>query len=421
METITIYFIFLVIISSVKTQVLEEDSVDLVCPEGLLAAGFTWYNISLRDFYGGNTQASQKFSICINCKPETKERYQWIEICFANNENPVGGEFTWETQMCDKTFDGTNQFLLDLCQSGRPVCGLTLTTGMPSLKLAISGTKAISCKNQTTIRENHLQIAGYDIDLDCPENSTLLGMERYNLPASDDVIPVLSAFCKVNNYTKEHMIFIYAKGKSQDKEMMKLFGKSPGCPSNSVKGGGTRCNITDSTKNYCKLRWHSTGSEKPAFDFLKCPERIEMKPDVESSVTEDKKNYIIIGACCGVFILLIISIAIIKVKLKKPKSRDKFKENVMTENALPIEGSNTFELTEEDLAYEEVEQEQTESKSRTLQMENKEIPDQNSDIISIQSNDAYLYTEMPHKEEESTLNQTLEDDNNCIKAYMYIE
>jgi hypothetical protein len=150
-------------------------------------------------------------------------------------------------------------------------------------------------------------------------------MEKFNLPASNSGIqvPVLSALCKMNNNVKEQIIFIYAKGRSNDMEMMKLFGKSPGCPYNSVKGGGTRCNITDSTKKYCKLSWHSTGSEKPVFDFLECPKDIKMKPDAQASAIENQKFYIIIGACCGLFILLIVIIIFCIISVKKLKKAEK--------------------------------------------------------------------------------------------------
>ena len=199
--------------TSVKAQFLEEDQVALVCPEGLIAAGFSRYYKPFRAYPDGILMP-QDFSICVNCKPEKEEPYQWIEICFANNDDPLRGNFYWETKSCkDRPSDDSNKILLGICQDEKLVCGLTIATGRPTLKLAINGVQSIPCTkgmtdpaaftdnqpesvgygilNPTVVTETKSNIVNYDVDLACPINSTLLGLERFKLPASDGSIPVL--------------------------------------------------------------------------------------------------------------------------------------------------------------------------------------------------------------------------------------
>ncbi len=71
-----------------------------------------------------------------------------------------------------------------------------------------------------------------------------------------------------------------------------------------------------------------------------------------------------------------------------------------------------------DLFYEEVENEQIATVSRTIQRRNHKIPNDNLETITSQSNQRYLYT-VPDDEEPS-LNQAPEDSSHYMKAYMYI-
>jgi len=84
--------IVLILIFSPQSRGFENDQhLSLVCPEGLMAKGFTWYAQTINTI--SNEDKSQNFSICVNCKPENNETYQWIEICFSNNDNILGVNF----------------------------------------------------------------------------------------------------------------------------------------------------------------------------------------------------------------------------------------------------------------------------------------------------------------------------------------
>jgi len=181
---------------------------DLVCPEGLLAKGLSWYSVP----------NSQNFSICVNCKPEKEGPYQWIEICYANNENTLGGLFVFKTQSCEeKSFYDSNLLIKKMCQAENSVCGLTLTTEMPTLEFALKTVQSLPCANAMTdtaiMTEIKPNIVGYDVDLACPEKSTLSGFQRYNLPASRGSIPIISAVCKLNHNIVEQWITVGAKAK----------------------------------------------------------------------------------------------------------------------------------------------------------------------------------------------------------------
>ena len=429
-------------IAFVKTQEEEEDLMALVCPEGLLAKGFSWYGqpiiripVKSDDAFQKNSMDSQadnilsskkytysqKISMCVNCKPEKESRYQWIEICFANNENILEENFNWETKSCeDQPFDDSDELLPKICQDYRPVCGLTVTIGIPTLKFAIKEVQTIPCTNgitdPTAFTDNQTKSVSFDVGLACPVNSTLFGLERFKLPASDGSIPVLSALCRLNNYTKEHMIFIYAKGKLNDAQMHELFAKSPGCPFNSVLGKGTRCNLKESQSKFCSLRWHSTTSEKPIIDLLKCPCMKIKQQQQESAKENNQYIYIIIGVFVGLLILVIISITLHRVKVNKLRRDDEFK---ITENAVPNEGINPVRVEQSaDLLYEDVEGDQISSLSRTIQRRNQKIQAHNLETIALQSNDKYKYT-VPDRIED-TLKYAPED-SSYMKAYMFIK
>ncbi len=84
--------IALILIFSPQSRGFENDQhLSLVCPEGLMAKGFTWYAQTINTI--SDKDKSQNFSICVNCKPESNENYQWIEICFSNNDNILGVYF----------------------------------------------------------------------------------------------------------------------------------------------------------------------------------------------------------------------------------------------------------------------------------------------------------------------------------------
>jgi len=127
----------------------------------------------------------------------------------------------------------------------------------------------------------------------------------------------------------------------------------------------------------------------------------------------------VLSFLCGSFILIIIFHRIASYIYKVYKlnaEKAEFKNNGTTDNAI---GRNNTQSAEqpEDLFYEEVENEQIPTVSRTIQRKNCEIPNQNLETIPSQSNERYLYT-VPDDEEPS-LNQAPED-NDCMKAYMYI-
>ncbi len=130
---------------------------------------------------------------------------------------------------------------------------------------------------------------------------------------------------------------------------------------------------------------------------------------------------IVIGACCGSLILIIvfhrIASYIFKVyKLKTEKAE--FKNNGATDHATYRNNTQSVQQPE-DLFYEEVEDEQIATISRTIQRRNFEIPNHNLEtMITLQSNDIYLYT-VPDDEEPS-MNQAPED-SDYMKAYMYIK
>jgi len=366
MEVLTICFILLVhLLASVKTQPLEKDQVALICPIGLLAGGMSWYY----------HQSMRNFSICINCKPNREGHYQWIEICFANNEEPLGGAFTWYTQSCEKKpFVHANQFMQELCQETKSVCGLSIKTGTATYKEALRSVQSIPCPNfisdPTAIVSIMPNTADYDVELVCPENTTLFGFERFYLPISGGKIPVLSAICKLKDNFKDSWIFIHAKGMLNDNRMMDSLYKHETCPNLFVKDGGTRCKLRDkSSSMFCSLKLHST-SNKAIFEFSKCsnakminPPFLVSAPSYQVSapplqvyttpVTEyvgleqlsakERNQYIniIIGICCVFFILIIIFSTIYKMKVKKLKRADEFKKNDRTDNILAKEGTNT--------------------------------------------------------------------------------
>jgi hypothetical protein len=267
MEVLTICFILLVhLLASVKTQSLEKDQVALICPKGLLTGGVSWYY-----------QANKKnFTICINCKPEREGRYQWIEICFANNEEPLAGPFGWDTQSCEnKPFVDANQFMQKLCQGNKSVCGFSIKTGTVTLDLALRNVQSIPClsviSDATAIVSIMANTADYDVELVCPENATLFGFQRFYLPVSGGKIPVLSAICKLKDNIKDSWIFIYAKGILNDNTMMDSLYKHETCPNPSVKDGGTGCKFRGkSLSQFCGLKWHSTRNEESIFELLNC-------------------------------------------------------------------------------------------------------------------------------------------------------
>jgi len=354
------------LIASVKTF-RSEDQVALVCPDGLLAKGLSWY--VKPDNSTKNIFNSVYFSICINCKPGKESPYQWIEICFANNENPLGGQFIWKTQSCeDKSYNEFNELLPEICKEDKPVCGLIVTTGMKTLENSIEKAQPIPCKNgsanKTPVKENLSRSISYDVELACPEKSTLFGLERFSMPASNDYIPVLSVLCKLNDNNNEHMIFIYAKGKLKDSEMMQLFAKSPDCPMPSQKVNGTRCELMESPSEFSSLRWDST-SENSTIKLLNCSNGNETDPQaygIETTSTTESVSttiaqlstiisneyiYIIIGACLGLIFLLFIVISIYLIRIKKQKKdegkRKKSEDEINTISKNPYYESGQLE------------------------------------------------------------------------------
>jgi len=129
--------------------------------------------------------------------------------------------------------------------------------------------------------------------------------------------------------------------------------------------------------------------------------------------------FIFIGVLCGSFMFLIIfqKIASYIFKVKKLNAKKaEFKNIGTTENATDRNNTKSVKQSE-DLFYEEVENEQIATVSRTIQRKDCEIPKHNLETIPSQSNERYLYT-VPDDEEPS-LNQAPED-NDYMKAYMYI-
>jgi len=437
MKSIIICCILLLmnLIASVKSQI-SEDQVTLVCPDGLQAEGLSWYG-KPPDNSNKNIIYSKYFSICVNCKPENDSSYQWIEICFANNKDPLGGPFIWKTQSCgNKTDDELKDLLPVICQKDKPVCGLIVTNGMETLTKSIEIAQPIPCANVTAnptpTKLNLDRSIGYDVELACPANSTVFGLERLSLPTSYGYFPVLSVLCKLNDKIKEHMIFIYAKGKLNDSKMMQLFAKSPYCPMPSQKGNGTRCELMESPSEFCSLRWDST-SENSTIKLLNCSNGNEIDPqayEIETSPTSTTSSvlttpaqlsaiisieyvYIIIGACLGFLILLIIVITLYKIKVKKLKRENEFKKNCIAENATTQnDGNNPVnDKKSEDLCYEEVEEGQVVSGARIFQRRNHKIPIYKSERVELPSNDKYIYT-VPDREEKGP---------NYMNAEMFIK
>jgi len=476
MKTSIIFSIVLLhFTSSVDTQGLDEDQVALVCPKGLVAQGNSFYIKPINYTQSGSAEG---FSICINCLPEKEGLYEWIEICFANNENPLGGPFAFVQQSCEnKNSEYHNQFIQDKCQDNKSVCGLSVKTRTSTLELALKSVHSRPCTNGVTNPNVNVAFmpntAYYDIDLVCPENSTLFGLERFYLPDSGGIIPVLSALCTMKDNIKNSMIFIYAKGKLNDTKILDLLYSPPDCPFNSVNGKDTRCILLESPSKFCSLRWHSTYGT-PEFDFVTCskintqqpiaqvsttlaqvtetPAQISIqstqtsspplqvsKPPTEVSTTpaqvstppshamqphlnakESHQNiYIIFGIFFVLFILLIIVLTLYIIKIKNFRREDDFKRNDITENATPNQGNNTVRDEQlEDLCYEEVEDKQIAHGSKFLQKGNHNISVQNLETIALQANDKYLYT-VPDNEENS-LNQTPES-TNYVNAEMFIK
>ncbi len=127
--------------------------------------------------------------------------------------------------------------------------------------------------------------------------------------------------------------------------------------------------------------------------------------------------YILIGVLCLVLLIIFCQIASYIFKVKKLNTeKAEFKNSGTTENATDRNNTESVKQSE-DLFYEEVENEQIATVSRTIQRKNFEIPNHNLETITSQSNERYLYT-VPDDEEPS-LNKAPED-NDCMKAYMYI-
>jgi len=422
METLRTCFILLLhFIASVTTQVLEKGHFALVCPKGLLVEGISWY-----------VNRRENVSVCANCKPEKEGHYRWIEICFAKNESPLMGPFAFKTQSCeDKSFNDTHPFLQENCRHNKSVCGITVKTGTSTLNQALSIVQSIPCTNSVTNPNFDVSImpntAYYDVDLVCPENSTLFALERFYLQGSGGRIPVLSALCKLNDSDmNDSLILIYAKGKLNDTRIMDLLHRPPDCPFNSVNGIGTRCRLLESPSKFCSLRWHSTASEKPILELLKCSNMIIMKPTALEStspsqasqkptkyVSAEESNpyiYIIIGTFVVLLIILIIFLTLHTVKVKSPRREDTPQKNGIRDNAIPNEENKIVKDEQlEDLCYEEVEDEQIAHGSKILQNRNNKISIQDAETIALQSNDKYLYT-VPDMEDDS-LYQTSENTN----------
>jgi len=365
--------------NSQSTQDLDKDNFALVCPKGLLVEGISWY------YKPRENVSNESFSICVNCKPEKEGNYQWIEICFANSENPLRLSFGWHTLSCEnKPFNGTHQILQKICQENKTVCGITVKTGTSMLDQVLRSVQSIPCKNiVTNPYVNTLIItntANYDVDLVCPENSTLFGFERFYLPDSGGKIRVLSALCKLNENINSCLSIIHAKGKLNDTRIMDLFYKNYSGPINSVNGNGTRCILLESSSNIFSLRWHSTTCENTKIEYVNCSKIYAKEPTANVSVPptlasttlldlssttphiseyssqvsatstfvsttssqvsapaatlvsastsqvfskeSNQNNNYIIGTCCALFILLIIVIISCLIRVKKLKRDD---------------------------------------------------------------------------------------------------
>ena len=231
--------------SHAQSQSYENDRyLSLVCPEGLMAKGLTWYAQTINTILSENdsSRSSQNFSVCVNCKPEKEGPYQWIEICFSNNDNILGQPFQWDTTSCGEPISVTQkQFqIFQKCQRNEPFCGIHLFEGETTLKRALKTAQPILCTGFSSERSKDEIIrpnsAGFDVDLLCPENTFIDGFQKIFLPASGGLIPAFSASCKLaNNNGKDHLISVYAKGKLNNPVLNKIFSKSP--------QSKTKCNV----------------------------------------------------------------------------------------------------------------------------------------------------------------------------------
>ena len=368
----------------------------MVCPDDLLAKGFSWYVQTNTTNSGESLIDSQNFSICVNCKPEREHPYQWIEICYAKNGDILGGGFQWETKSCkDEPFDDSNEILKEICQNEIPVSGIIVPTEMLTLGLALKRVRSIPCKSVITNVTNTTEIepynVGYDVDLLCPKNSTLYGKEKIVLPGFDELqssygeILVFSAICELNNNINEDLIFVHAKGKLNDEEMKQLFSKSTDCPFQSYKGQGNRCNLNESESEYCSLRWSQTLTEKPVIDFLKCPNNTKIISEYER---ENNQNYFIIfGVCGAIMILLFVAISLHITKVKKIRRTATKKAKMMLNlNILNGRSNNIGQL--ESILYDDLEDEQT-SSYRVLQSRNQKRATENIETNTFQPRDRY--------------------------------
>ncbi len=339
MKALIIAFILLLhLIALVKTQSLEKDQVALICPKGLLTGGVSWYY-----------QANKKnFTICINCKPEREGHYQWIEICFANNEEPLAGPFGWYSQSCEyKPFVPANQFMQKLCQDNKLVCGFSIKTGIATYQKALRSVQSIPCLNvisdPTAIVSIMPNTADYDVELVCPENTTLFGFERFYLPISGGKIPVLSAICKLKDNFKDSWIFIHAKGMLNDNRMMDSLYKHKTCPNPSVKDGGTGCKFLEkSSLQFCGLKWHSTRNEESIFELLNCSTINIIKPPGKEN---NQHIYIIIGTCCVFFIVISICITQFKNSKRNEGIIKKDEDEIDTISRNPYYDSGQLEVS----------------------------------------------------------------------------
>ena len=249
-KVVTIYLLTTVI-AAAQHQNSGLKHFDLECPTGLMARGTTWY-AKPKPFE--RPEYSAKISICVNCQPAKRSNYQWIEICFANTEDILGGQFVWMTLSCkdEKNFRRSN-----ICDYSEPICGLNFKMGHANLASALNDSQPIPCTSIRSIYSGNLTMLNYDIDLMCPKKSRLFGFGRFKLPTSNGFIPVFSVLCKSEELDKSHrhLISISAMGRSNDTEMFFLFSKNPYCPQNTIFASGGRCIVSDANVSSCGIKW----------------------------------------------------------------------------------------------------------------------------------------------------------------------
>ena len=326
-------------VQRINSTVFDGNLFPLTCPNGMRGIGYSWYaNNATRDVY-----ESARFSICVQCQPEERSKYDHIEVCLANTKNILSGIFQFDSIKCDSIFVSHS-----ICNLASPHCGLSLNPKSHTLRDAVWTSETIECENKDssyTINTNR----GYDIELLCPEGSSFSGMERFSLPLKNRFFaPVLSLLCQpTDKHLRNHTILVNAMGIKNDTELIEAFLRNPNCPAKTIKATVTRCVSGIKTDN-CGL--NLTTSDSTNFSF-------EVISDCRFNTTKlDQANpwiNTLVGCVVGVVILIATSALLLLVfrKLRNNKTSNQ-RPTMSLQGNTP---KNDEVRMKEDLHYEEIE------------------------------------------------------------------